>query len=137
MSPPPRRPGSSADWLRYARADLALARVRLPQDGLYELLCLHAQQAAEKSLKAILVHNGIEPPRTHMLAQLVDVLPTDVPRTMILSQSARLTVYATASRYPSDEEAVGIEEYEEAVRLAEALVDWAARIIDTGSPSHS
>ena len=48
MSPPPRRPGSSADWLRYARADLALARVRLPQDGLYELLCFHAQQAAGK-----------------------------------------------------------------------------------------
>jgi HEPN domain len=46
MQPEPRRPGPSLDWLRYARADLALARVPLPQGGLYELLCFHAQQAA-------------------------------------------------------------------------------------------
>jgi hypothetical protein len=72
-----------------------------------------------------------------LLAQLVDALPTDILRTMVLSQSARLTVYATASRYPSDEEAVSSEEYEEAVRLAEAMVAWATGLIDTESPSPS
>lgn len=36
-----------AAWLRYARGDLALARVPLPQDSFYELLCFHAQQAQE------------------------------------------------------------------------------------------
>lgn len=30
----------------------------LPAGGLYELLCFHAQQAAEKSLKAVLIHHG-------------------------------------------------------------------------------
>ena len=48
MPPDSISPGSSADWLRYAKADLALAQVPLPAGGLYELLCFHAQQAAEK-----------------------------------------------------------------------------------------
>ena len=46
-------PGSPADWIRYAKADLALARVPLPADGLYELLCFHAQQAAEKKCRVV------------------------------------------------------------------------------------
>jgi hypothetical protein len=41
----------------------------LPAGVLYELLCIHAQQAAEKSLKAVLIHHGIAPPRTHNLAR--------------------------------------------------------------------
>src|SRR5882724_4113986 len=33
MQPEPRGPGPSIDWLRYARADLALARVPSPRAG--------------------------------------------------------------------------------------------------------
>jgi len=135
MQPDPGMPGPSIDWLRYARADLALARVPLPQSGLYELLCFHAQQAAEKSVKAVLLHYGIEPPRTHNLERLIDLLPTCISRTTVLFQSARLTVYGTAARYPSDAEAVSIEEYQEALRLAEAVVAWAEKIIETGQES--
>ena len=132
MQPDPRMPGSSIDWLRYARADLALARVPLPQSGLYELLCFHAQQAAEKSVKAVLLHYGIEPPRTHNLERLIDLLPICISKTTVLSPSARLTVYSTAARYPSDAEAVSEEEYQEALCLAEAVVTWAEGTIATG-----
>src|SRR5687768_7678744 len=59
MPPEPISPGSPEDWLRYAKADLALARVPLPVGGLYALLCFHTQQAVEKSLKAVLIHHGI------------------------------------------------------------------------------
>ena len=45
-------PGSSADWLARARSDLALAKVPLPEGAMYEDLCFHAQQAAEKAVKA-------------------------------------------------------------------------------------
>ena len=61
MPPDPISPGSSEDWLRYAKADLALAQVPLPAGGLYELLCFHAQQAAEKSLKAVLMRRTFGP----------------------------------------------------------------------------
>jgi HEPN domain-containing protein len=136
MQPETRMPGSSGDWLRYAKADLALARVPLPQGGLYELLCFHAQQAAEKSVKAVLLHYGIEPPRTHNLERLIDLLPMCIARTAVLTQSARLTVYGTASRYPGYMEALSIEEYQEALRLAEAVVVWAEKIIEAGRAPH-
>jgi len=46
-------PGSPSDWLRRARSDLALAKAPLPSGALYEDLCFHAQQAAEKAIKAV------------------------------------------------------------------------------------
>ena len=122
-------PGSSADWIRYARADLALARAPLPEGGLYELLCFHAQQAAEKSVKAVLVHRGVEFPKTHILESLVDLLPRDIARTPDPVHSARLTVYATISRYPGAVEPVDEEEYCEALHLAQAVVAWAEGIL--------
>ena len=54
-----------AAWLRYARGDLALAQVPLPEDSFYEQLCFHAQQAVEKALKAVLIINNISYPKTH------------------------------------------------------------------------
>ena len=137
--------GSPADWIRYARGDLALAQVPLPEDSFYELLCFHAQQAAEKSIKAVLVHRGIAFPKTHIIERLIDLLPEDVSKIPELSQSAKLSVYATVSRYPGDvSESVDEEEYQEAVRLAEAVVLWAESILsapdieseDPGSDSH-
>lgn len=72
MPPEQPAPGSPADWLRHARSDLALARVPLPQDTLYSELCYHAQQAVEKSLKAVLIQRGIEFRRVHDIAYLWD-----------------------------------------------------------------
>jgi HEPN domain-containing protein len=46
-------PGSAEDWLTRAEGDLALARAPLPEGAFHEDLCFHAQQAAEKSLKAV------------------------------------------------------------------------------------
>jgi HEPN domain-containing protein len=42
--------------------------------------CFHCQQAAEKYLKALLVERSRPVPRTHILADLVDLLlPTTPP----------------------------------------------------------
>ncbi|NUM45036.1 MAG: HEPN domain-containing protein [Anaerolineales bacterium] len=67
-------PGSAKDWLRYARGDLQLARTRKTSLILYAALCFHAQQAAEKSLKAVLIGHGIPFPRTHNLRTLLDLM---------------------------------------------------------------
>jgi len=55
MPPEVYAPGSPADWLRHAYSDLALASTMPLPQILLEQLCFHAQQAAEKALKAILV----------------------------------------------------------------------------------
>jgi HEPN domain-containing protein len=61
------------EWLRYAHSDLALARADVPE-VLPELLCFHAQQAAEKALKALFIGLGLPFPLVHHLGRLLDLL---------------------------------------------------------------
>ena len=57
-------------WLDRARRDLRAAAILLREDVQdYENAGLHAQQAAEKFLKAFLVRYQIEFPKTHILRQ--------------------------------------------------------------------
>lgn len=121
----PPEPGSAADWLRYARSDLALARQQPSANVLLETLCFHAQQAAERSIKGVLIHFGIAFPKTHSIERLIDLLPSSMPRTADLTDSVKLTAYATIFRYPGDHEPVSQEHHREALRLAEAVVAWA------------
>ena len=55
----------------------ATSRVPLPTratpDILLEDLCFDAQQAAEKAIKAVLVHRGIRFPKTHAIAELLSL----------------------------------------------------------------
>jgi len=122
-------PGSPADWLRYAYSDLEPARVRRPSKVLFEGLCFHPQQAAEKALKAIPIAKSVPPPKTHNIRTLLDLLPQEVAVPEEIEDAASLTDYAVTNRYPGDFESVDEEEYKEAVRLAETLVLWAERII--------
>lgn len=54
MNDPEWRVDDPRTWLLHARSDLNLASSRFPE-VLYEQLCFHAQQAAEKSIKAVLI----------------------------------------------------------------------------------
>jgi HEPN domain-containing protein len=124
--PPDSDPGSGEDWLRHARSDLALASTVGPVgDILAETLCFHAQQATEKALKAVLVHKGIEFPRTHSLRLLVDMLPQAIRTDPVLESAVGLTDYAVTTRYPGETEPVDQAELEESIRLAQAVVRWA------------
>lgn len=125
----PHRSGSPEAWLRYAEADLEMARVPLPRMGLYEQLCFHAQQAAEKSIKAVLIQEGVEVPRVHSIERLIDLLPASVARTNDLIAAAELTEYATTFRYPGEEELISEDTYRAALRLAEAVFAWASERI--------
>ena len=133
-----------AAWLRYARGDLALAQVSLPEDSFYELLCFHAQQAVEKALKAVLIINNISYPKTHNIRTLLDLLPKEIVLPADVDAAAILTDYAVSGRYPDEVEEVSEEEYQEAVRLALVVVQWAKSILpapdteseDPNSESH-
>ena len=131
-----------AAWLRYARGDLALAQVPLPEDSFYEQLCFHAQQAVEKAVKAVLIINNISYPKTHNIRTLLDLLPKEIVLPTDVDAATTLTDYAVSGRYPDKVEEVNEEEYREAVRLAEAVVQWAESILpdteseDPNSESH-
>ena len=129
-----RVPGSAEDWLRYAKSDLELARIEKPEGVLLENLCFHAQQAAEKTLKAVLIFLEIDFPRTHNIRTLLDLLPEGVDVPQEVEESAILTDYAVESRYPMNSEPVDDEEYRQVIGLAETVVSWAEKLIYENRP---
>lgn len=125
-------PGSPQDWLARAKGDLALAKAPLPEGAFYEDLCFHAQQAAEKAVKAVYQHHGWTFRYIHDLEELLTGLkrqglevPDEIEETVVL------TAFAMEARYPGLAEPVTSEEYQEAVRHAEKIVSWAERVIGT------
>ncbi len=100
MPPEDISPGSPLDWLRHAWSDLELARMARNSRIMLEDLCFHAQQAAEKALKAVLILKSIPFPKTHNIRTLLDLLPQDVIPPREVKETASLTDYAVLSRYP-------------------------------------
>jgi HEPN domain-containing protein len=128
------RPEVATRWLAYSESDLAVARGVDRPGVLTETLCFHAQQAAEKAVKAVLVAEGAEPPRTHDLEVLLAAVPGDVPIGFDRAGVAALTVYAVASRYPGDDEPVDADEYAAALAIAVSVVTWARLTLSTLLP---
>ena len=90
-------------WIAKARDDLEVANlVEGSQLGVSWAACFHAQQAAEKALKAILVLRGIDFPRSHALERVAALLPPDDQAQFKLEQLAELSPWAVAGRYPED-----------------------------------
>lgn len=120
--------GSFGDWILRAKSDLALAKAPPPEGALLEDLAFHAQQAVEKSIKAVLVQTGIPFPRTHDIDELLALLPADRrPHAGGEDAFGDLTVYAVMTRYPGPVEPVTSEELRTALELAERAVSWAER----------
>ncbi len=119
-------PETAQAWLQRAHSDLALAHTGLDSpDVLLEDSCYHAQQCAEKALKALLVQRKIAFPRTHVLEVLVDLLkvagvnvPSEVDEAFILTQ------YAVQTRYPGEWEPVTDKEARSAAETAAHVLTW-------------
>lgn len=60
-------------WLRKADSDLTNARLCLGAEKSLDTVCFHAQQAAEKYLKAYLSHYQISFPPLHNLEKLIEL----------------------------------------------------------------
>ena len=93
-------------WQEKARRDLATARMGLDApEPLTDIACFHAQQAAEKYLKAFLLLHGVDFPRSHVLEALV-LLAAEKDRSFaqLQADAASLTPYAVEARYPEFEE---------------------------------
>jgi HEPN domain-containing protein len=117
-------PDDPREWLRSARSDLSLARSDVPGADL-EAFCFHAQQAAEKAIKGVLLAHDIRFPFVHDLGALLDLAArSGVPVPDPVRAADHLTDYAVLTCYPTLEPVIE-EELEEAIRLAEEVVEWA------------
>lgn len=96
-------PNDPREWMNRAKSNMAQASAVQP--GVYlEDLCFNAQQAAEKALKALLIHHKVRFPFTHDLERLVQLLEeVSVEIPPVVRDAIRLTDYATGTRYPSEE----------------------------------
>ncbi len=121
----PENPGA---WLAHARSDLAVACIELPDGAYYETLSWHALQAAEKALKAVLIHLGVEYPRTHVIEKLIRLIPADIQVPDEVKRAARLSAFLL-QRYPGDHEEIEKEEHLDAVKSAKDVMCWAEEII--------
>jgi HEPN domain-containing protein len=113
-----------------ARNDLALAKLGLDADTALDGVCFHAQQAAEKSVKAVLALHRVPYPFTHDLGMLIGLgakLRADV---LEFEETAEnLMEYAVRARY--DEKLYPDHETaDEALANAQRIYDWAAGIIE-------
>lgn len=62
-------------WLAFAQQDLRVAELAMTE-AIFNQVCFHAQQCAEKALKGWLEAQGKVPPRTHRMADLLPLLPS-------------------------------------------------------------
>lgn len=112
----------TTEWTAKADADLSTAQreVTVVDSPNHDAVCFHAQQCAEKYLKAALVENGVRVPRIHDLEALINLLISQYPALQnVLHHARMLSAMAVEVRYPgmtADE-----EDAEESVNCAVAI----------------
>jgi HEPN domain-containing protein len=95
----------TAEWIDKAEGDYATASRELPVQRRpnYDAVCFHAQQTAEKYLKAFLQDHGMNFPKTHSLIELLELcLLKDNSLENWRNDLIRLSRYAVLYRYPGE-----------------------------------
>jgi len=120
-------------WLAKATEDLTVARHLLSEGlGCLGAIGFHAQQAAEKYLKALLVAHQIEFPKTHDLGELLDLVAScDDTLAQSLQDIAALNPYGVDFRYPGDAPQLTPEDARHAVELATRTQDTVLAVIES------
>jgi len=99
--------GAKSNYLAWiAKADHDFLNIQNNLNGPnvpWDTVCFHAQQAAEKLLKAFLVYHGQPFLRTHdLVAILAGCVAIEPSLSALEDDCRRLTYYAVTARYPDD-----------------------------------
>jgi HEPN domain-containing protein len=122
-------PDNPAEWLNRASSDLAIAQTQIK--GAYlEDLCYHAQQCAEKALKAVLLQRHGSFPYIHDLAELANrIEQSGLPLPKTIREAVSLTEYAVEGRYPGFDQPVSYDQWREAVGRCKTVLQWCKKAI--------
>ncbi|OQB43056.1 MAG: HEPN domain protein [Candidatus Latescibacteria bacterium ADurb.Bin168] len=123
-------------WYTAAMEDISYAELGLCAVGPvpYKLVAFHAQQAAEKGLKAFLVSRNVDFPYTHNIRLLLNLCSDHAEWVERLRDTESLTPFAVALRYPGIGREVAAEEARTAVRLAREVLDAVGKALDEPAP---
>jgi HEPN domain-containing protein len=121
------------DWLSRAHQDLrAAAILAAAENAPLDVAIYHCQQAGEKSVKAFLQWRDEPFAKTHNLRALVIQAATlDKGFDSFERPAEILTPYVSAFRYPggADQPMPTREEFDEALRHAQAIYDFVLRLL--------
>jgi HEPN domain-containing protein len=94
----------SLEWLKFAKDDLLVAKKLLrPPDIFPGVAAYHAQQSAEKALKAYLMYCGQDILKSHNLLILMQACAQfDLEFLIIESMASCLNPFSVKTRYPDD-----------------------------------
>jgi HEPN domain-containing protein len=150
-------PENAKNMLALAKCDLSIAKIgKITDEIRYQALITLCQQAMEKSLKALLIQNGIEYPKDHSLTNLTKyiemkgivlpesikvsagstvleggaTIPFEIPET--ISSAVPLSDYAKDRRYSlSDDGEPDEQEYQNVIKRTENIVNWVEKNLET------
>lgn len=116
-------------WTERAEEDFILARTALRRkQPLTSGACFHAQQCAEKYMKALLISKGVEFPKAHDLLMLNNLCSAaGVYLEIDPKHLNTLSDYAVRTRYPGDSPTV--DDAKEAIELAKLVRNFARRFL--------
>lgn len=115
------------EWVERAESDFRVAQREslVTADPSYDAVCFHAQQCAEKLMKAVLISRGVTPPKTHDLVALSALLSSTLASwRWPAAELATLSAAAVDFRYPgsSAEQAEADEALDICARLRQSLL---------------
>jgi HEPN domain-containing protein len=111
--------GYAREWFSFALGDLRAARAGRKANMRPRIVAFHAQQAAEKALKAALVLEGIRPPVSHDLEVLRGKLPSNWEVRRNPADLSRLGDYGVDAKYPDN--AIQVRPVDAAVAVRQAI----------------
>jgi HEPN domain-containing protein len=119
------------EWVEKAESDLvnAVHTLTLGGECPCDTVCFHAQQCIEKYLKAFLVFESIDFPKTHDIERLVAMSPSRLKVSLTFEQQRRMTEYATVMRYPGKYPPLVLAEARKAVALARRVRREVRRLL--------
>lgn len=130
-----------SQWLAKAEEDLLVARVIVGADlPSYDAAGFHAQQAAEKALKALLVRHQVEFRHTHDIQELLaraEAVAAGISTHLTAAEA--LTPYAVDARYPGAPPALARDTVSREVEVAAAVLSYVRDrlrpYLDAGPPA--
>lgn len=125
MPDDPARVVETRAWLLKAANDLRAAEIDLlARPPLTSDTAFHAQQLAEKAMKAFLTWHDRAFRKTHNLVEVGQAcVAIDASLQTLLGRAAVLTEYAWAFRYPGDPEEPTVQEAEEALAIGREVYE--------------
>jgi HEPN domain-containing protein len=121
----------TGEWVAKAEGDFATAQRELnaTEQPNYDAVCFHAQQCAEKYLKAFLQEANVSFPRTHDLADLLSLTLSNEPTWASMAADLNiLSAFAVEYRYPGD--SADLDEAKEALQICEKVRNVIRQALD-------